>query len=79
MYSIICHIIYFANFLPTIIIGNKVDIVDETKLNISKIQDFVKENDLLGHYLTSVKTGLGINEAFNKINEELYNQYKPLF
>jgi len=64
--------------IPTVIFANKVDLVDETNLDTSKIQDFVKENDLLGYYLTSAKTGKGINEAFNKIIEELYIQYKSL-
>ena len=62
--------------IPIIIIGNKADLVDETKLDNSKIQEFVNKNKLLGFYLTSAKTGQGINEAFNKIIEELYNRYK---
>ena len=66
----------FCGDIPIIIIANKADLVDETKLDISKIQKFVKKNKLLGYYLTSAKTGQGIWEAFNKIIEELYNQYK---
>jgi small GTP-binding protein len=69
-------IIRFAGDIPIIILGNKVDRVDETKLDISGIQDFVKKNNLLGYYLTSVKTGEGINEAFDDIIKELYNKYK---
>jgi small GTP-binding protein len=64
--------------IPIIIIGNKADLMDKTKWDNSKIQDFVKKNNLLGYYLTSAKTNEGVNEAFNKIIEELYNSFKKL-
>jgi Ras-related protein Rab-6A len=62
--------------IPIIIIGNKSDLVDESKLDISRIQDYVTKYDLLGHFITSAKTGQGIKAAFNKIIEELYNKIK---
>jgi small GTP-binding protein len=68
-------IMKYCGNIPIIIIGNKVDLVDETNLVNSKVQDFVNKNNLLGFYLTSAKTGQGIVEAFNKIIEELYNLY----
>ncbi|MFX1317479.1 MAG: GTP-binding protein [Promethearchaeota archaeon] len=71
-------IMKFCNNIPIIIIGNKVDLVDETKLDYSKVQEFVNRNNLLGFYLTSAKTGQGIIEAFNKVIEELYNIYNIL-
>ena len=61
-----------------IIIGNKVDLVDETNLDNSKVQDFVNKNNLLGFYLTSAKSGQGIVEVFNKVIEELYHLYNFL-
>ncbi|UCC19141.1 MAG: GTP-binding protein, partial [Promethearchaeota archaeon] len=65
----------YCGNIPIIIIGNKVDLVDETNLDNSKVQDFINTNDLLGFYLTSAKTGQSIVEAFNKVIEELYNLY----
>ena len=69
-------IMKYCGDIPIIIIGNKADLVDETKLDNSKIQEYANKYKLLDVYLTSAKTGQGINEAFNKIIEELYNQYK---
>ena len=68
----------FCGDIPIIIIANKADLVDETKLDTSKIQEFVNKKKLLGFYLTSAKTGKGINEAFNRIIEELYSKYSTL-
>ncbi|MFX1317489.1 MAG: GTP-binding protein [Promethearchaeota archaeon] len=71
-------IIKYCGNIPIIIIGNKVDLVDETNLDNSKVQEFINRNNLLGLYLTSAKTGWGIIEAFNKVIEELYNIYNIL-
>ncbi len=57
--------------IPIVIFANKVDLVDETKLDISSIQDMVKKNSFLGYYITSAKTGKGVTNAFNAIVETL--------
>ena len=62
--------------IPIIIIANKTDLVDETKLDNSLIQEFVNENKLLGFFITSVKNGQGIIEAFDTIIEAMYNNSK---
>jgi small GTP-binding protein len=69
-------ILKYCGDIPIIVIANKADLGDETKLDLSKIQKFVNKNKLLGIYLTSAKTGQGINDAFNRIIEVLYNKYK---
>jgi len=72
-------IMRYCGDIPIIIIANKADLVDETKLDNSKIQEFVNENKVHGYYLTSAKTGQGINEAFDTVIDVLYNKYKPFF
>lgn len=62
--------------IPIIVIANKTDLVDETKLDYSPIQEFVNENKLLGFFITSVKNDQGINKAFDTIIEALYNKFK---
>lgn len=69
-------IMKYCGDIPIIVIANKTDLVDETKVDISKIQDFVKKNKFLGIYLTSAKTGHGIANAFNRIIEEVYKKYE---
>ncbi|MHA2037655.1 MAG: Rab family GTPase [Promethearchaeota archaeon] len=68
----------FCGDIPIVLFGNKVDLVDEDKIDESKIQDLIKENDFLGHYLTSAMTGKGVTEAFNAIIETLYTKFKGL-
>ncbi len=68
----------FCGDIPIVIFGNKVDLVEEDKLNTSKIQDLINENNFLGHYITSAKTGKGVIEAFKAIIKTLYSKVKSL-
>ena len=68
----------FCGDIPIVILGNKADLVDKSKFDSSKIQEFVNMNNLVGHYITSAKTGKGIMEAFNVIIEKVYSKYKLL-
>ncbi|MFW9818839.1 MAG: Rab family GTPase [Candidatus Thorarchaeota archaeon] len=58
--------------IPVIIFANKVDLVDQDNLPETKVQELVKENQFLGYYITSAKTGQGVIEAFNAIIDKLY-------
>ncbi len=62
--------------IPVIIFANKVDLVDENKLNTNDIENFVKEKNIIGVFRTSAKTGQRVNDAFLRIIKELYNKYK---
>jgi len=66
----------YCGDLPIVLFGNKVDLVDESKLDDSKVLELVKERNFLGYYKTSAKTGSGVYEAFQAIIKELYNRYK---
>jgi hypothetical protein len=59
--------------------ANKVDLVNKDILDNAKILKFIKKKNLLGHYLTSAKTGESVYEAFQAIIKELYYKYKAMF
>ncbi|MHA1619512.1 MAG: Rab family GTPase [Promethearchaeota archaeon] len=61
--------------IPVIIFANKVDLIDENELDDSEIQKLIKENNFLGVYNTSAKTGKGVTDAFQKIINFLHDQY----
>ena len=61
----------YCGEIPIILFANKVDLVDETKLDKSSIQEITKRNSFLGYNITSAKTGKGVTEAFNAIIETL--------
>ncbi|MFX1504105.1 MAG: Rab family GTPase [Promethearchaeota archaeon] len=62
--------------IPVIIFANKVDLINEDKLDDSNVQKFIKEKNIIGVYRTSAKTNQGVTEAFQKIIRELYEKYK---
>ncbi|MHA1985737.1 MAG: Rab family GTPase [Promethearchaeota archaeon] len=71
-------IIKFCGNIPIVIFGNKVDLVDEDKIDNDKLQDLMNNKNFLGHYITSAKTGKGVIEAFNAIIDTLYSKFKSL-
>ena len=66
----------FCGDIPVALFGNKVDLVDESKLDDEKILKFVKKNDINGYYRTSAKTGQNVENAFKAIIKELHNKAK---
>ncbi|MHA2339899.1 MAG: GTP-binding protein [Candidatus Hodarchaeales archaeon] len=64
--------------IPILIIANKADLIDKNNMDFSNVQEFVDENNLLGYYLTSVKTGQGVKEAFEVIIDALYFEYSSM-
>ena len=71
-------IIKHCGDVPIVVFANKVDLVDDGSLDDSEIKEMVKENNFLGYYLTSAKTGKGVITAFNMIIDELYDKFKSL-
>jgi small GTP-binding protein len=61
----------FCGDIPIIVFANKVDLIDEQKLDKTKIQNLVKKYNFLDHYITSAKTGQGLDEAFNALIREI--------
>jgi small GTP-binding protein len=77
------HIIDWSNELrmrcgniPIVLFANKVDLIQENDIDITKIQRIIDDMKIFRYYLTSAKTGQGVNEAFNIIIEKLYQNSK---
>ncbi len=68
----------FCGEIPLVLFANKVDLIDDHNLNTSEIEAIVDEQNFLGYYLTSAKTGKGVVEAFNAIIEHLHDKNKDL-
>jgi small GTP-binding protein len=66
----------FCGNIPVVLFANKADLVDKKDIDHSILQEIVEKNGFLGYYVTSAKSGKGVQQAFNKIIEELYNSYK---
>ncbi|MFW9942377.1 MAG: Rab family GTPase [Candidatus Thorarchaeota archaeon] len=62
----------FCGDIPIVVFANKIDLVDENILDHTKIKDLVEQQNFLGYYLTSAKTGEGVFNAFNTIIEKLF-------
>ncbi len=67
---------HFCGDIPVVLFANKVDLVDENKLDNSKIQDMIITQNFLNYYITSAKTGQGVIEAFNTIIDNIYYKIK---
>ncbi|MFW9894474.1 MAG: Rab family GTPase [Candidatus Thorarchaeota archaeon] len=68
----------FCGDVPVVLFGNKVDLIDEDKIDNTKIQELIDNDNFLGHYITSAETGQGVVEAFNAIIKTLYTKFKGL-
>ncbi len=68
----------YCGDVPIVIFANKVDLIDENNLDKSTIQELVNDNNFLGYYITSAKTGEGVIKSFNAIIDVLYFKYKEL-
>jgi len=61
----------FCGEIPVVVFANKVDLINEQSLDKAKIQNLVKEHNFLGYYITSAKTGQGLDDAFNALSKEI--------
>ncbi|MFW9950908.1 MAG: Rab family GTPase [Candidatus Thorarchaeota archaeon] len=64
--------------VPVVIFANKVDLVNEDDLEISEIQNIIDDLKFSNYYVTSAKTGQGVNDAFNMLIDLLYRRAKAL-
>ncbi|MFX1390948.1 MAG: Rab family GTPase [Promethearchaeota archaeon] len=66
--------------IPIVLFGNKIDLVDNSELvsnpsvptSDSVLDQFVKDNRLVGYYKTSALTGQGVTDAFKVLVKKLY-------
>ena len=61
----------FCGEIPVVLFANKVDLINEQSLDKIKIQNLVKEHNFLGYYITSAKTGQGLDDAFDALSKEI--------
>ncbi len=61
----------FCGEIPVVVFANKVDLINEQSLVKTKIQNLVKRRNFLGYYITSAKTGQGLDDAFNTLSKEI--------
>ncbi len=60
----------YCGEIPVVVFANKVDLVNEQRVDKTNIQNLVKKLNLLGYYITSAKTGEGLDYAFNDLIKE---------
>ncbi|MBN1800774.1 MAG: GTP-binding protein [Candidatus Lokiarchaeota archaeon] len=65
----------YCNGVPVVVFANKVDLVREDELDLSELHDIINNMNVLAYYLTSAKTGKGVNEGFQAIIAELYQRH----
>jgi len=61
----------FCGEIPIVLLANKVDLINEQSLDKTNIQKLVKELNFLGYYITSAKTGQGLDEAFDALSKKM--------
>lgn len=66
----------YCGTIPIIIFANKVDLVNRSNIDTTRIKNLVEEGNYLKFFLTSAKTGEGVVEAFNEIIKILYKKYR---
>ncbi len=59
-----------AGHIPTHVVANKVDLVEDRKLGEDEIRAFCRRWDL-PYLLTSAKTGVGVEEAFRRLTSQI--------
>ena len=60
-------------FIPVIIIGNKIDLVDSREINKEDAEKFSKEKNYK-YFETSAKTGEGVDEAIKELVNQVLKQ-----
>jgi small GTP-binding protein len=57
--------------IPTVFLGNKSDIKDSQEISLPEIRSFAAEYESPGAYLSSAKTGLNVEFAFDILSKRL--------
>lgn len=64
---------YLPN-VPRILVGNKVDLKDGSKITEKQVEKCIKENKFSAYCETSAKINQGVNEVFDKVIGVALNQ-----
>jgi Ras-related protein Rab-23 len=68
----------YCGDIPIVLFGNKIDLLEDKKLDDDKVEKIVNDRKFLRYYKTSAKTGIGVYEGFRAIIVNLYQKYKDL-
>ena len=66
----------YCGNIPIILFGNKVDLIDESVMDKSSIEEIVDQHDFIDFFITSARTGQGVEKAFTKLIKILHDKYK---
>ena len=61
----------FCGEIPVILFANKVDLIKEESINKGYLEELVDDDNFLGYFITSAKTGKRVEDAFNFLIEAL--------
>jgi len=65
---------HYCGDVPVLLFANKSDLVVPNKIDRAKLQTIVDREKFIGYYVTSAKTGDGVQNSFNTIIRLLYNK-----
>ena len=68
----------FCGNIPVILFGNKIDLIDESGLDMTSFEEIVDQNSFIDFFITSARTGQGVEKAFTKLIKILHDKYKVL-
>jgi translation elongation factor EF-4 len=64
-----------GDFLPCLLIQNKVDLVSEEIIkNDSEVKEFAETNKFIGMYRTSAKAGINVSESMECLIQHIINK-----
>ena len=64
--------------MPCLLVENKVDLLDETDLENSELQEFAQKNDFCGSFRTSAKTGVNISESMEYLIKAIIKRMEDM-
>ena len=69
---------FYLDYFPVLLIANKIDEKNKREIEKREIDDFVKNNNLIGYFEVSCKTGVNVIESFDYLVDYI-NQNKKQF
>jgi small GTP-binding protein len=57
--------------IPAVFLGNKCDLIDLQEIGLNELKSFSSRYESPGAYLTSAKTGVNVDLAFNILSDKL--------
>lgn len=68
-------LIKVAGKIPFILVGNKIDLVEEIKVTSDEGEKLATQIKAINFYETSAKTGQNVNEIFEEISNAVHNKF----